>query len=119
MPGDSELPVAVPNGIDGSVTNKLTYAVLDGSAAYPMKYPDWYTMIFYSYLAVALHRVECGFRLSCKLFLFLCSRDPSLNAAQGSWSLSRGVKIMWILTGYLSAVGVPSRSSPGLSIFGW
>ena len=52
MPGDSELPVEVPDGIDVSVTNKLTFAVLDGSAAYPMKYPDYYGMIFYSYLAV-------------------------------------------------------------------
>ena len=48
MPGDAELPVAVPNGIDGSVTNKLTYAV-----PYPMKYPDYYAVIFFSYLAVA------------------------------------------------------------------
>ena len=39
MPGNSGLPVAFPNGIDGSVTNKLTFAVLEGSAAYSMKYP--------------------------------------------------------------------------------
>ena len=50
---DSELPVAVPTGIDGSVTNKMTFAVLEGFAAYPMVYPDYYAMTFYSYLAVA------------------------------------------------------------------
>ena len=53
MPGDSGLPVAFPNGIDGSVTDKLTFAVLEGSAAYPMKYPAYNAMTFYSYLAVA------------------------------------------------------------------
>ena len=53
LPDDSELPVAVPNGIDGSVTSKMTFAVLEGSAAYPMKYPDHYAVTFYSYLAVA------------------------------------------------------------------
>ena len=53
LPDDSALPVAVPNGIDGSVTNKMTFAVLEGSAAYPMKYPDYYAVTFYSYLAVA------------------------------------------------------------------
>ena len=53
MPDDSELPVAVPDGIDGSVTNKLTFAVLEGSAEYPMKYPGYYAMTFYSCLAVA------------------------------------------------------------------
>ena len=53
LPDDSELPVAVPIGIDGSVTNQMTFAVLEGSAAQPMKYPDYYAMTFYSFLAVA------------------------------------------------------------------
>ena len=53
LPDDSELSVAVPVGIDGLVTKKMTFAVLEGSAAYSMKYPDYFAMTFYSYLAVA------------------------------------------------------------------
>ena len=53
MPGIPELLVTDPKGIDGIVTNKMTFAVLEGSAAYPMEYPDYYAMTFHSYLAVA------------------------------------------------------------------
>ena len=53
MPGIPELLVVDPKGIDGTVTRKQTYAVLGGSAAHSMKYPNYYALTFYSCLAVA------------------------------------------------------------------